>query len=66
MQRAALPGPTTGIINDVKGEREAALAFYRSALEVESGQSQRHDQYQLVIDRAFVETRLKTPYRRKH
>lgn len=53
-----------GIIKDLLGEREAALGFYREALKNDTGQTLQHDQYGLRIGKAWVEERLKTPFKR--
>ncbi len=51
-----------GHLKDLLGEREKALEFYREALKFDTGQTMRHDQWGLRIDRAWVEGRLKTPF----
>jgi tetratricopeptide (TPR) repeat protein len=53
-----------GIIKDLLGERNEALTFYRDALKHDPGLTLQHDQYNLRIDRAWVEARLKTPFKR--
>jgi hypothetical protein len=53
-----------GHILDILGRRDEALRFYRSALEVASGHALQHSQYGIIIDRAWVEERLKTPFAR--
>ncbi len=51
-----------GQIKDLLGERDKAIAFYKEALKHDSGQTMRHDQYGLQINKAWVEERLKTPF----
>jgi len=53
-----------GILKDLEGERAEAVGFYRKALEHDAGQTLRHDQYGLRIDKAWVEARLETPFKR--
>ncbi len=52
-----------GIIKDLLGDRPAALGYYGEALKNDTGQTLQHDQYGLRIDKAWVEERLKTPFR---
>jgi len=51
-----------GHLQDLLGEREKALDFYREALKNDTGRTMRHDQWGLKVDRAWVEERLKTPF----
>jgi hypothetical protein len=51
-----------GLINDLLGNRGAAVAAYREALRNDPGWKLQHDQYGLRIDRAWIEERLKTPF----
>ncbi|MDH4198073.1 MAG: M1 family aminopeptidase [Candidatus Aminicenantes bacterium] len=51
-----------GHLQDLLGEREKALEFYREALKNDTGQTMQHDQWGLRINRAWVEERLKTPF----
>jgi tetratricopeptide (TPR) repeat protein len=51
-----------GLINDLLGERDAAVAAYREALKEDPGRRLQHDQYGLRIDRAWVEERLTAPF----
>jgi hypothetical protein len=53
-----------GITKDAQGERDAAVAFFKEALKHDTGQTLQHDQYGLRINRAWVEERLKTPFKR--
>jgi hypothetical protein len=52
-----------GQLKDLLGEREQAVAFYREALKHDTGRTMQHDQYSLRINKAWVEERLKTPFR---
>ncbi len=54
-----------GHLNDLRGKREDALAAYRKALEADPGVSMTHSQFRMVINRAWVEARLKTPFQWK-
>lgn len=54
-----------GILKDLLGEREAAVGFYREALKQDTGQALQHDQYSLRITKAWIEERLKTPFKRE-
>jgi len=54
-----------GHIYDLTGRRKEALDCYKKALAVENknrGLFLRHDQFGLVIDRAWVKERLATPF----
>lgn len=52
-----------GITKDLLGERDAAIGFYREALKQDTGHVLQHDQYSLRINKAWVEERLKTPFK---
>jgi len=51
-----------GNINDLLGNREAAVSCYTEALKNDPGWALQHDQYGLRLNRAWVEERLKTPF----
>jgi len=51
-----------GMLLDLLGRREEALARYREALALGGDPSMRHDQYGLILNRAWVEERLKKPF----
>ena len=51
-----------GMIDDLLGNRAAAVASYAEALKNDTGSTLQHDQYGLRIGRAWVEDRLKTPF----
>ena len=54
-----------GHLLDLLGRRAEAVARYEEALKVPGAQSMRHDQYNLVINKQWVEERLKTPFERR-
>jgi hypothetical protein len=54
-----------GHIFDILGQREDALQKYRSALAIEAGQELMHGQYDIVINRKWVEERTQKPFQRK-
>jgi hypothetical protein len=54
-----------GLILDLLSRRDEALARYREALALGLERPVRHDQYKIVVDRAFVEGLLKEPFARK-
>jgi tetratricopeptide (TPR) repeat protein len=54
-----------GQLLDLTGDRTAAIAAYQAAHATASKQVFRHDQYKLVIDQAWVEQRLQTPFVRQ-
>ena len=54
-----------GHLSDLLGNRPQALACYREALKLDTGDSMQHGQYRMTIDRAWVETRLTVPFSRK-
>lgn len=51
-----------GHMNDLLGNRAAALAFYKEALNLDPGVPMQHSQWGMMIDRAWVEERLATPF----
>jgi tetratricopeptide (TPR) repeat protein len=53
-----------GLLSDLRGKRAEAIARYREALEFDTGESMRHDQYRLTMNRSWLEERLKKPYSR--
>jgi tetratricopeptide (TPR) repeat protein len=54
-----------GHLLDLLGRRAEAVARYQEALKVPGSPSMQHDQYKLVINKPWVEERLKTPFERK-
>jgi tetratricopeptide (TPR) repeat protein len=54
-----------GHLLDLLGRRTDAVAAYQEALKMPGTPSMRHDQYGLVIDKKWVEERLKAPFERK-
>ncbi|UCF37997.1 MAG: hypothetical protein JSU96_03805, partial [Acidobacteriota bacterium] len=53
-----------GILLDLLGERERALTHYRNALSTGLDPSIQHSQYDLILDRGFVEDRIERPFKR--
>lgn len=53
-----------GHLKDLLGEREDAIRYYRLALTLDTGQTMQHSQYNMSIDRAWIEERLKIPFKR--
>jgi Peptidase family M1 domain len=51
-----------GQVLDVLGRRDEAIQRYQEALERDTGRSMRHDQYDMVLDRGWVEERLERPF----
>jgi tetratricopeptide (TPR) repeat protein len=54
-----------GHVLDLLGRREEAMQSYRLALKESGGSPILHDQYRMRLDRAWVEERLKEPFRRE-
>jgi len=54
-----------GHLLDLLGRRAEAVARYQEALKVPGAHAIRHDQYNLVIDKNWLEERLRTPFERK-
>jgi hypothetical protein len=52
-----------GNIKDLLGDRDAAVSYFREALKHDPGWALQHDQYGLRIDKAWVEERLRTPFK---
>jgi tetratricopeptide (TPR) repeat protein len=53
-----------GHLQDLLGNRQKALLCYREALKRDTGNAMQHSQYQMVIDREWVEARMKIPFTR--
>jgi hypothetical protein len=51
-----------GLLKDLLGKRPEALRYYREALKFDTGESMRHDQFKIQMDKKWVEERLKTPF----
>lgn len=54
-----------GHLKDLSGDRDSAIAYYRQALERDTGRTMQHSQYGMHINRAWVKERLETPFKRK-
>jgi len=54
-----------GHVLDLMGRREDAISAYKDALKIDIGDQGLGDLYDVVIDRKWVEARLKTPFERK-
>jgi len=54
-----------GHLNDLLGNRAAAIDAYEEALAIDPGLAYRHDQWKLVLDRAYVEKCLTAPFVRR-
>jgi hypothetical protein len=54
-----------GHVLDLLGRRDEAVKAYREALERDTGGTHRHDQYGMVINRAWVERRIEEPFTRR-
>ena len=51
-----------GQLKDLMGERKEALKYYKRALDYDTGDSMRHSQFRMRINRAWVEKQLQTPF----
>jgi len=51
-----------GHMNDLKGQREEALKYYKKALDNDDGVTYQHGQFGLFINKKWVEERLLTPF----
>jgi tetratricopeptide (TPR) repeat protein len=51
-----------GLLEDLSGRREQALAHYKKALSLDTGKSMAHRDLGILIDRKWVEERLKSPF----
>jgi len=54
-----------GHLLDLLGRRAEAVERYQEALKMPGSPIMRHDQYNLVLNKQWVEERLKTPFERK-
>jgi tetratricopeptide (TPR) repeat protein len=51
-----------GLLKDLMGEREDAIAYYQEALKHDTGEPMSHSGLRITMDRQWVEERLKTPF----
>lgn len=51
-----------GLLKDLLGKRPEALRYYQEALKFDTGESMRHDQFKIQMDKKWLEDRLKTPF----
>ncbi len=58
-------GAEEGHLLDLLGRRDQAIERYKKALEQSADRTMRHDQYQMAINRAWVQKRLEEPFRRE-
>ena len=54
-----------GHLMDLQGKRNEALSYYNEALKYDEGGSMQHSQFNMFINRKWVEERLKTPFKWK-
>jgi len=54
-----------GLLDDLRGRRGAALAHYRAASGIVPDKPLRFDQYKIAMDRAWIEERMKSPFKRE-
>ncbi len=52
-----------GHLRDLNDEREEAVALYRRALEAYPGFPMQHDNWGIVIDKAWIEDRIRVPFK---
>jgi tetratricopeptide (TPR) repeat protein len=51
-----------GLLKDLQGKRPEALRHYQEALRFDTGESMRHDQFNIRMDKKWVEDRLNKPF----
>jgi tetratricopeptide (TPR) repeat protein len=51
-----------GLLLDLQGKRPEALRYYQEALKFDTGESMRHDQFKIKMDKKWFEDRLRTPF----
>jgi len=51
-----------GHMNDLTGNRSAAIEYYEKALEAWEGGTYTHSQYNMTVDKTWVEQRLEEPF----
>jgi hypothetical protein len=51
-----------GLLKDLMGKRPEALRYYQEALKFDTGESMRHEQFRIQMDKKWLEDRLKKPF----
>jgi len=51
-----------GLLKDLQGKRPEALRYYQEALKYDTGKPARHDQFNITMDKKWLEDRLKKPF----
>lgn len=51
-----------GHLYDILQDRSAAIQYYQEALELDQGDTYQHSQYNMTVDRKWLEDRLETPF----
>lgn len=54
-----------GLLEDLRGDRASALAHYKAALAINTGEPMNHSRLRLKIDRDWLQTRLRKPFTRE-
>ncbi len=52
-----------GHIKDIQNQRKDAIILYRKALNIYPGFAVRHDNWNIIIDKTWIEERIKAPFR---
>jgi tetratricopeptide (TPR) repeat protein len=52
-----------GHIKDIQNQRKEALEFYQKAMQIYPGFPVQHDNWNIKIDKAWIEERIKTPFK---
>jgi hypothetical protein len=52
-----------GHIKDIQNQRKKALEFYQKAMQIYPGFPVQHDNWNIKIDKAWIEERIKTPFK---
>jgi len=54
-----------GHMYDLEGNRSEALEYYNKAMEAWGGKPYMHSQYNMTVDKSWVEQRLEAPFARE-